>query len=71
MSRLTLVRTLAALRPADFDVVVAAIRNAAQQVSRHGTIAEKAAELVRWAESPTGHGLAAVEEAFEAVRNPR
>jgi hypothetical protein len=62
MDRLTLVRTLAALSPADFELLVAAIPNAAQRVGRQGTIPEKAAELVRWAESPPGCGLRAVEE---------
>jgi hypothetical protein len=61
MDRLTLVRTLAALSPSDFDLLVAAIPNAAPQVSRHGTVSEKAAELVRWAESPPGCGLPAIE----------
>jgi hypothetical protein len=61
MDRLAFVRTLAAVSPSDFELLVAAIPNAAPQVSRQGTIAEKAAELVRWAESPSGCGLPAVE----------
>jgi hypothetical protein len=37
-------------------------------VSRYGTVPEQAAELVRWAESPTGPGLFAVErEVLERV----
>ena len=39
------------------------------RVSRHGTVPEQAAELIRWAEGPTGPGLAAVEEAFK-ILNP-
>ena len=44
-------------------------RSAAAHVSRHGTVAEQVAELIRWAESPTGPGLAAIEEAFK-ILNP-
>jgi hypothetical protein len=70
MGRPTLVRGLAVLTPADFEMLVASVPDAAWHVSRHVTIPEKAAELVRWAEGPTGPGLAAVEEAFEGLRNP-
>jgi hypothetical protein len=64
MDRPTLVRTLAALSPPSFDILVAAIPNAAQNVSHHGTVPQKAAELIRWAESPTGPGIDAVQEAY-------
>ena len=60
MDRLTVVMTLEELAPADFEAIVAAIPGASRNVSRHGTIPEKAAELVRWAESPTGPGLDAI-----------
>jgi hypothetical protein len=67
MNRLTFVRTLGALSPPDFDMLVTAIPNAAQQVSRQGATAERAAELFRWAESPTGSGLRAIEVALRDV----
>jgi hypothetical protein len=68
--RLVLVRDLSDLAPSDWATLVAAIPGAASHVSRHGTIAEQVAELVRWAESSTGPGLAAVEAAFRGLRNP-
>ena len=69
--RVALVRDLSGLAPSDWAVLVTSIPGAASQVSRHGTVPEQVAELVRWAESPTGPGIAAVEQAFEAIRNPR
>ena len=68
--RLALVWDLSGLAPSDWATLVTAIPGAAPHVSRHGTVAEQVAELVRWAESPTGPGLAAVERAFEDIRNP-
>ncbi len=68
--RLALVRNLSGLAHADWATLVTAIPGAASHVSRHGTVAEQVAELVRWAESPTGPGLAAVEGAFKELRNP-
>jgi hypothetical protein len=62
MERLTLVKTLAALSPTTFDTLIAAIPKAAQHISRQGTIPEKAAELIRWAESPPGCGLPVIEK---------
>jgi hypothetical protein len=70
LGRLALVKDLSHLGDADWATVVAAIPGAARQISRHGTIPEKVAELIRWAESPTGPGLGAVAGAFEAIRNP-
>ena len=67
-SRLALVRELSDLAPADWATLVAAIPGAAPHVSRHGTVPEQVAELVRWAESSTGPGLAAVEEAAKELR---
>ena len=64
MDRTTLVRTLAAFDPADFATLIATIPRAAMHVSRHVTVPEQAAELIRWAESPTGPGLAAIEAAL-------
>jgi CHAT domain len=69
-ARVVLVRELSGLTHADFATLVAAIEGAASQVSRHGTIAEQVAELVRWAESATGPGLASVVEARCNLRNP-
>jgi hypothetical protein len=66
--RLAIVRELSALSPAGFATLVAAIEGAGAQVSRHGTVPEQVAELIRWAESPTGHGLVIIEEAAKALR---
>lgn len=68
MDRSTFVKTLGALSPSTLDLFVASVENAASHVSRHGTVAEHAAELVRWAESSTGPGLATLQEAFESFR---
>jgi hypothetical protein len=68
--RRALMRDLSRLAPPDWEVFVATIEGAATNISRQGTIPEKVAELVRWAESTTGPGLAAVEEAFNAFQNP-
>jgi hypothetical protein len=64
MDRLTFVQTLGALAPSTFDLFVASIAHAASHISRRSTVAEQAAELVRWAESPTGPGLVALQEAL-------
>jgi len=63
--RLSFVWTLRALDSADFESIVASIPGASRHVGRQGTIPEKAAELVRWAESPTGPGLDALQEALD------
>ena len=68
MDRLTLVRTLTDLTPADFARLIAMIPGAARQLSRV-SVPEQAGELIRFAESPTGPGLAAIEEAFK-ILNP-
>jgi WD40 repeat protein len=62
MDRRILVATLSGLTPADFAMLVAVFPGAAAQVSRYATIPEQAAELMRWAESPTGPGLLAIEQ---------
>jgi hypothetical protein len=66
--RLALVRDLSRLAPSDWEMLVASIEGAATHISRHGTIPEKVAELVRWADS--GPGLAAVEDAYKALHSP-
>ena len=63
--RLALVRELSNLAPADWVTLVAAIEGAASHISRHGTVAEQVAELVRWAEGSTGPGLGAIQEAYD------
>ena len=68
MDRATFVKTLSALSPPDFDSFVTSIENAAPHISRHGTVREHAAELIRWAESPTGPGLAAIQDAWANFR---
>jgi hypothetical protein len=69
-ARLALVRELIGLAPTDLATVVTSIPGAATHVSRHGTVPEQVAELVRWAESSTGPGLTPVEEALKELRNP-
>lgn len=68
MDRLALVEALQQLTPSDFASVVARIPEAARQISRHGTISEKAAELIHWAESMSGPGLPVIEAAFRRLR---
>ena len=68
--RVALVRDLGWLAPADWSTLVSGIEGAGAHISRQGTVAEQVAELIRWAESPTGPGLAAVEEAFKTLQNP-
>jgi hypothetical protein len=68
--RLGLVRNLSNLAPSDWSVLVTMIPGAASHVSRQGTVTEQVAELVRWAESPTGPGLAAIQEAYKGLLNP-
>jgi hypothetical protein len=66
--RTALIGTFERLTPADFASVVTRIPGAAAHISRHGTLPEHIAELLRWAESPTGPGLASVAEAFKEFR---
>ena len=68
MDRPTFVKTLGALSPSTFDLFVASLEHAAAHLSRHGSVAEQAAELIRWAESPTGPGFTAIQEALESFR---
>jgi hypothetical protein len=68
--RLALVRELSNLAPADWATLVAAIRGAGSHISRVGTVAEQVAELVRWAESSSGPGLGAIQEASKELQNP-
>jgi len=67
--RTSLVRTLSRLDPSDMATLVTVIEGAAH-VSRHGTVPEQVAELVRWTESPTGPGLDAIREALEDLVGP-
>jgi len=64
--RASLVRALAQLDPTDMVMLVTMIEGAARHVSDHGTVPEQAGELVRWAESPTGPKLAAIQEALDS-----
>jgi hypothetical protein len=66
--RLALVRELSNLAPADLAMLLTGIPGASARVSRQGTVPEQVAELVRWAESSTGPGLAAVEEVAKELR---
>ena len=69
-ARVALVRELSGLAPADWATLVTMIPEAGSHVSRQGTVAEQVAELVRWAESPTGPGLVTIEEAAKELRRP-
>jgi hypothetical protein len=69
--RTALLRNLRGLDSTDLAALVMEIPGAASHISRHGAVPEQVAELVRWAESSTGPGLAAVEKAFEGLRNPQ
>jgi hypothetical protein len=68
VDRATLVRTLSGLSPSDMSLLVTLVDGAASQVSRHGTVPEQAAELIRWAESPTGPRLDVIQRALEGFR---
>jgi hypothetical protein len=70
MDRGKLVGALVRLGPSDLASLVTMIPGAAAHVGRHGTVPEQVGDLIRWAESPTGPGLEAVAEAYEAIRNP-
>ena len=48
--------------------LVTFVEGAASHVSRHGTVPEQAAELIRWAESSKGRGLVGIQEALESFR---
>jgi hypothetical protein len=69
MDRLTLVRTLTDLPPADFATLIAMIPGAARQLSRV-SVPEQGGELIRWAESSTGPGLAVIEGVLRTLRSP-
>ena len=71
MDRGTLVETLERLAPSDFAAVVTRIPGAASHISRHGTVPEHVAELLRWAESSTGAGLPTVEDALRDLGEAR
>jgi hypothetical protein len=68
--RMALVRNLGRLAPADWALLVSAIEGAESRISHHGTVPEQVAELLRWAGSPTGPGLAAISEAYRQLQNP-
>jgi hypothetical protein len=68
IDRATLVRTISGLSPSDMSLLVTLVNGAASHVSRHGTVREQAAELIRWVESSTGPGLAALQEALANFR---
>jgi pimeloyl-ACP methyl ester carboxylesterase len=70
VDRVTLLRLVSRLSDSDMALLVSLVEGAGSRVSRHATVPEQAAELIRWAESPTGRGLAVIQEAFEDLRNP-
>ena len=68
--RVALVRDLSRLAPADWSTLVSGIEGAAAHISRQGTVAEQVAELIRWAESPTGPGSRRSRRPSRVLRNP-
>ena len=68
VDRAATVRTVSGLSPSDMAQLVMMVKGAAPHVSRHGTVPEQAAELIRWVESSTGPGLAALQEALASFR---
>jgi len=68
VDRAALVRTVSGLSPGDMALLVTLVDGAASHVSRHGTVREQASELIGWAESSTGPGLVAVQEALDSFR---
>ena len=71
IDRAALVRTISGFDPSDMAMFLTMIEGAARHVSRHGTVPEQAAELIRWAESSTGPGLEAIRRALEDFRQAR
>ena len=67
VERASLVRNLTRLTPSDMATLVTLLEGAATHVSRHGTVPEQAAELVRWAESPNGCGDGPLFAALSAL----
>jgi hypothetical protein len=65
IDRATLVRTISGFAPSDMDEFVTSIEGAAKHIGHRGTIPEQAADLIRWAESPTGPGLDEIRRALE------
>jgi hypothetical protein len=68
LDRKALVGFLTRLAPSDFAMLVTLVEGAAPHVSRSSTIPEQVAELIRWAESSTGPGLAALIDAVASLR---
>jgi len=67
-ARENLVRTLSRLAPSDLAMLLSLIEGAASHVSQQGTVPEKVAELIRWAESSNGPGLNAIRKALRRLR---
>jgi class 3 adenylate cyclase len=57
LDRRALVRFLSQLAPPSWATYLASVDRAAAYVSQNVTVAEQAAQLIRWAESSTGPGL--------------
>jgi hypothetical protein len=69
--RLALVLKLSRLTPSQWSLLLASIEGAAAHVSHNASIAEQAAQLVRFAESPFGQGLSLVSETIVHIQNPQ
>ena len=63
--RASLVLTVSNLSPGDMALLTTMVEGAASRISRLGTVAEQAAELIRWAESSSVPGLDIIEEVLE------
>jgi hypothetical protein len=65
--RATLVQELNRLSPTDLAALVTLIDESAPHVNRHTVVPTQAAELVRWANSSAGPGLAALHSALAGL----
>jgi hypothetical protein len=70
VDRISLVRNLSRLSPGDMAMLVTFIEGAGSHISRVGAVPQQVAELMQWAESSTGPGLRAIQEAFKELQNP-
>ncbi len=66
IDRATFVRTVSNLSSSDMARLVIQVEGAALRIRRHGTVPEQAADLIHWAESTTGPGLAIIRDALES-----
>ena len=65
--RISFTDRLSHLSEPDFARLLTAISGAANRVTKHASIPERSAELIAWAESPTGCGLARLQNTYEQL----